>query len=168
MRIKNFPSLIFSVAICQFAGVIGSLFTAPAISGWYEEIQKPWFTPPGWLIGAAWVILFTLMGIALYLVWQEFSYARATGGREIEEKAKRGLVVFAIQLLLNIFWSYLFFGLHSPLLAFLEIILLWVAIYFTIRYFSEVNVKAAYFLIPYLVWVSFAAILNFSILRLNF
>ena len=167
MRIKNLPRLIVSILICQFVGIIGSVFTASEIPGWYRTLRVPWYTPSGGTIAAVWVILFALMGVALYLVWQEFSYAEAAEDKKTGEKIRKGFMIFAVQLALNVLWSYLFFAVHSPSLAFIEIILLWAAIYFTIRQFSEASVKAAYLLIPYLVWVSFAAVLNFSVWRLN-
>lgn len=158
MQLKNVGKLIASVGICQLAGIIGSVFTAPEIAGWYQALQKPSFAPPGWAIGAVWIALFTLMGISLYLVWQ-----RGVGN----EGVKKGLIIFGIQLGLNIFWSYLFFGLHSPFFAFVEIIFLWFAILIAIYQFLKIDKTAAYLLIPYILWVSFATYLNFLIWKFN-
>jgi translocator protein len=149
----NIVKLIASIGICLLAGAIGSIFTSKSVSTWYSTINRPSFNPPNWLFGPVWTILFILMGIALYFVW--------TLGD------KQAMIVFAVQLLLNILWSALFFGLKAPFYAFLEIIILWAAILMTIFVFYRVSPKAAYLLVPYILWVSFAAILNFSIWRLN-
>jgi tryptophan-rich sensory protein len=145
--------IIVSVLICQSAGFIGSLFTTPAINTWYANILKPSFNPPSWLFAPVWTALFFLMGLALYLVW--------------EKRAIKPMIVFFIQLFLNITWSFLFFYLHSPFYAFLEIILLWLAILATILVFSKVSKAAAFLLLPYWLWVSFAGFLNFTIWQLN-
>ncbi len=150
--------LVVSILVCQAAGLVGSLFTSPAISSWYATIQKPSFNPPNWVFAPAWTLLFLLMGISLYLVWSK---------NWQDQEKKKALFVFAFQLLLNILWSILFFGLQSPLYAFIEIIILWLAILFTIISFYKISKPAAYLLLPYILWVSFASILNFSILILN-
>jgi len=150
--------LIISILICQGAGVVGSLFTSPAISTWYATIQKPSFNPPNWIFAPVWTLLFLLMGISLYLMWEK--------GLE-NKKAKTAFFIFGVQLILNILWSILFFGLQSPLYAFIEIIILWLAILLTIISFYKISKPAAYLLLPYIIWVSFASVLNFSILILN-
>ena len=158
MKIKNIAKLIVAIVVCQMAGIVGSIFTVPAIPVWYESLQKPSFSPPNWLFGPAWLTLYTLMGISLYLVWK----------RGLENKnVKNSLFVFAVQLVLNAFWSYLFFGLQSPFFAFIEIIVLWVAIAFTIFKFYKISRNVGLILIPYILWVSFALILNFYVWRLN-
>ncbi len=150
--------LIISILICQGAGAIGSLFTSPAISTWYATIQKPSFNPPNWIFAPVWILLFLLMGISLYLIWNKgFKY----------KGTKIAIFVFAVQLILNTLWSILFFGLQSPLFAFIEIIILWFAILLTIISFYKVSKIAAYLLMPYIIWVSFASVLNFSILIIN-
>lgn len=150
--------LIVSIAIPQLVGFIGSIVTIPAISSWYKTLNKPIFNPPNSLFGPVWTILFLLMGISLYLIW--------TKGLK-SKKVKEGMNVFMIQLGLNLLWSIVFFGFHSPFLALIDIVVLWVLILITILKFSKISKPAAYLLIPYLLWVSFAAILNFSILILN-
>ena len=151
--------LVVSILVCQGAGVVGSLFTSPAIASWYATLEKPSFNPPNWIFAPVWTLLFLLMGIALYFVWNS----------EIESNKKRiAILIFAVQLVLNIFWSILFFGLQSPLYAFIEIIILWLAILLTIISFYKISKPAAELLLPYILWVSFAAVLNFSILILNF
>lgn len=155
---KNVYKLIVSIIICQLAGIIGSFFTSSSVSTWYLTLNKPWFNPPSWVFAPVWTALFLLMGIALYLVWK--------GGIKTKD-SKTALTFFAIQLILNIFWSVLFFGLRSPFYAFLEIMILWLAILLTILTFHKISRTAAYLLIPYILWVSFAALLNFSIFILN-
>ncbi|MFB0562026.1 MAG: TspO/MBR family protein [Candidatus Lokiarchaeia archaeon] len=150
--------LIVSILIAEFAGIIGSVFTTPSIPIWYEFLIKPSFNPPSWLFGPVWTTLFLLMGISAYLVWIE--------GWENKE-VKIALSVYGVQLVLNTLWSILFFGLQSPFAGFLGIIPLWIAIVLTILLFYKISKKAAYLLIPYILWVSFAAILNFTIWQLN-
>ncbi|MFC1613453.1 TspO/MBR family protein [Patescibacteria group bacterium] len=154
---KKTFKLIAAILICQAAGIIGSFFTTPSIKGWYASLNKPSFNPPNWIFGPVWTSLFLLMGISLYLVW------KSQKGR----KRSIALTTFSVQLVLNIIWSFLFFELNCPLCAFIEIIILWLAIALTIYYFAKINKKAAYLLLPYLFWVSFAMILNFSIWILN-
>jgi len=150
--------LIISILICQGAGAIGSLFTSPAISTWYATIQKPSFNPPNWIFAPVWILLFLLMGLSLYLIWSNGFKRKGT---------KIAISIFFVQLILNILWSILFFGLQSPLFAFIEIIILWFAILLTIISFYKVSKIAAYLLMPYIIWVSFASVLNFSILIIN-
>ncbi len=157
MSFKLIP-LITSILVCQVAGILGSIFTAPAIPVWYAGLKKPWFNPPGWVFGPAWIVLYTFMGIAAYLVWEV----------GIEKKEVRtALIVFAIQLILNSFWSILFFGLQSPFWALIEIIILWFFIVLTFLNFLKISSLAGYLFLPYLFWVSFATVLNFYIYRLN-
>ncbi|MFP4633715.1 MAG: TspO/MBR family protein [Candidatus Aenigmatarchaeota archaeon] len=158
MQRNDFIKLIVAILIPLMTGFVGSVFTADAVSGWYPTLQKPAFTPPNWVFGPAWTALYILMGISLYLVWRE--------GFERRE-VKVGIGIFAVQLFLNALWSFLFFGLRSPLLGLVEIIPLWIAILATVIYFYRISKKASYLLIPYLAWTSFAALLNYSIFILN-
>ncbi|MEM3586842.1 MAG: TspO/MBR family protein [Candidatus Jordarchaeaceae archaeon] len=128
------------------------------MSSWYQFLVKPLFSPPNWLFAPVWTILFLLMGIAAYIVWSE--------GWE-KRDVKIALSVYGVQLVLNLLWSVLFFGLRSPFYGFLEITVLWMVIILNILVFYRVSRKAAYLLIPYIIWVSFAAILNYSIWQLN-
>ena len=150
--------LVLSVALCQAAGIVGSLFTTQAITSWYASLRKPEFAPPNWVFAPVWTTLYLLMGIALFIVWNT-----------IPEKssARSAIVIFGLQLLLNAFWSYLFFGLKSPLLGLIEIVVMWFAILLTILTFLRISKKAALLLVPYLIWVSIASYLNYSILVLN-
>jgi translocator protein len=151
----NYLKLITSIIICELTGFIGSFFTVSSVSTWYLTLNKPFFNPPSWLFGPVWIILYFLMGMSLYVVWNN------------KKKNKQALWIFGIQLILNALWSIIFFGLKAPLFAFIEIILLWIAIFLTIKYFYRTSKTAAYLLIPYILWVSFAAILNFAIYYLN-
>jgi len=157
-RTSKILKLMMAILLCQVVGVVGSLFTYPSIQTWYATVRKPDFTPPNWVFAPVWTTLFVLMGISAYLIWNR--------GLE-NRKVKTALLFFVIQLALNILWSFLFFKLQSPLYAFFEIIVLWLAILLTILNFFKISVTAGWLLIPYIIWVSFAAILNFSIVRLN-
>jgi benzodiazapine receptor len=154
----NLPRLAASLIVCQLAGLAGSVFTSPNIPTWYASLSKPWFTPPSWVFAPAWTALFILMGISFYLVWQKGLKTR---------ESRQAVTLFGIQLGLNIVWSVLFFGLQSPFLAFLEILALWVAIALTIIRFYPISRNAATLLLPYIIWVSFAAFLNLSVWLLN-
>ncbi len=150
--------LLASVIICQFAGVIGSVFTASSLESWYFLLEKPSFSPQSWVFFPVWTILYTLMGVSLYLVWEQ--------GLQ-QKEVKTGVFLFGLQLGLNILWSFLFFGLRSPYYAFLEILMLWAAILLTMIQFWKVSKAASLLLIPYILWVSFAALLNYQIWVLN-
>ena len=150
--------LIISIAICLLAGVLGSVFTTPAIPTWYATLIKPSFAPPNWVFFPVWTTLFIMMGISLFLVWQK--------GLD-NGKVKNALYIFGVQLILNVLWSAVFFGLKSPLAGLIVISILWIFILFTILVFMKVSRTAALLLIPYILWVSFAAVINFFIWRLN-
>jgi len=157
--VKPALALIAAVLICLAAGGIGSIFTAQStITGWYANLQKPSFTPPNWLFGPVWTALYILMGIAVFLVWQ----------KDLQNPAvKTALLFFAVQLILNTAWSWLFFGLNYILLAFIELLILWLAILLTILKFYSLSATAFLLMLPYIIWVSFAAVLNGSIWLLN-
>jgi tryptophan-rich sensory protein len=150
--------LIVSLLVCEGAGGIGAIFTAPAISTWYAGLKKPSLTPPNSVFGPIWITLYLLMGIAVFLVWKE---GLAQDGIRI------AFIIFWIQLALNILWSVFFFRLKSPFGGVVLIILLWLAILATIILFLKVSALAGTLLIPYLIWVSIAANLNIQIWRLN-
>ncbi|OGG12741.1 hypothetical protein A2875_01945 [Candidatus Gottesmanbacteria bacterium RIFCSPHIGHO2_01_FULL_46_14] len=152
----DWTKLVLGIGLCLGAGALGSVFTTPAIAGWYQGLVKPAFNPPDWIFGPVWTTLFILMGIALYLVWTSNSQKRVAAQK-----------IFYTQLGFNVTWSYLFFGFHNPTLALLDIAALWIAIFLTIRAFVPISKTAAYLLFPYLVWVSFAAVLNATIVLLN-
>ncbi|MFA5076030.1 MAG: TspO/MBR family protein [Patescibacteria group bacterium] len=150
--------LFVAILVCFVAAAIGSIFTTPAIPVWYASLIKPSFSPPNWLFGPVWSTLYLLMGIALYLVWRL--------GWD-QKKVRLAVIVFLVHLVINALWSVLFFGLHSPLLGLIGISILWLMIIWLIWRFWSLQRTAAYLLIPYLFWVSFASVLNFSIWWLN-
>jgi tryptophan-rich sensory protein len=178
---KKLYKFIISIVTCEMAGLIGAIFTTPKINTWYATLNKPLFTPPGYFIGLVWNILFFLMGIALYLVWskkwaievQPEGQKRKSWNRFSEKlwfgswREENTMAIFFLQLFLNILWSVIFFGWQSPGLAFFELIMLWFAILYTIVNFYRISKNAAYLLIPYILWVSFAGFLNFTIWRMN-
>jgi len=157
MKLATIIKLIIACILCLSVGWVGSLFTDSA-SGWYQELNKPFFNPPGWIFAPVWTALYIMMGISAFLIWQK--------GLS-ERKVKIALVIFIIQLLLNGIWSPLFFGLKAPLAAFVDIAFLWLAILITIFLFYKLSKAAAFLLIPYIFWVTFAAVLNFSIMTMN-
>ncbi|TWT60507.1 TspO/MBR family protein [Rubinisphaera italica] len=149
--------LLVFIVICVGAGGLGAIATTPEIEGWYKTIIKPSWNPPGWIFGPVWTTLYIMMAIAAWLVWKQAGF----------KAAKLPLTTFAIQLLLNVGWSWIFFGMHQPGWAFVEIIFLWLAILTTTILFFEKSVTAGGLMVPYLAWVSFASVLNFTIWRLN-
>lgn len=155
--IKKSAIFILFLIFCQLPGLIGSYFTVSAIPGWYSGLNKPWFNPPNYLFGPVWFALYILMGISLFLVWNSKSNINKGSS----------FIIFSIQLFLNAIWSIIFFGMKSPGLAFVEIVLLWLFILISIVKFYPISKPASYLLIPYLIWVSYASVLNFSIWRLN-
>ncbi len=157
-RSGNIFALFISLGICLAAGAIGGLSTASSVGSWYAGLNKPSFSPPGWIFGPVWTTLYILMGVAAWLVWLR---------RAEHAGVKLALAIFVIQLALNLAWSYLFFGLRSPLAAFVDLVALWLAILITIVAFGRILTAAAALLIPYLLWVSFAGVLNFTIWHLN-
>ncbi len=160
MDLKKILKLIGLIVLCEVIGSLGSIFTIPSIPTWYADLVKPFFSPPNWIFAPVWTTLFLLMGIAFYIIWE--SKEKKLGKIRI-----LALGWFEVQFAFNVIWSYLFFGLRSPFLGFVGILLLWISIVITISYFFKVNKKAAYLLIPYLLWVCFAGILNFFIMLLN-
>ena len=156
LRGKDWLMLVLFVAAPQAAGLLGTIFTTPAIPGWYAGLEKPDFSPPNWVFGPVWTALYLMMGIAAFLVWRRRS-----------PNTDRALTAFWIQLALNTLWSILFFGMKSPLLGLIDIVLLWLAIVWTMVEFKKVSQPAFWLLVPYLLWVSFATALNFAIFQLN-
>lgn len=156
-KLKIIP-LLFSIGVCFLAAAVGSVFTIGAIDTWYVTLNKPFFSPPSWIFGPVWTLLYLMMGVSLYIFW----------GTKTNIKERRlGLSIFFVQLALNALWSILFFGLKSPIAAFVVIILLWLTICLTIKKFLKASKLAGRLLIPYFAWVSFATILNLSIVILN-
>ena len=150
--------LAAAIGVCLMAGFVGSFFTAPAILTWYATLNKPAESPPSWVFAPVWTTLYILMGLALYLVWEK-GYS--------DKKVRWAMHIFGIQLALNIFWSVLFFGLRSPYYAFIEILILGLMILANAIAFYDIDKKAGIMLIPYMLWVSFATVLNYSVWQLN-
>lgn len=150
--------LVISVLICFAAAAIGTVFTTPAIPTWFAALEKPSFAPPNYLFGPVWTVLYFLMGISLYLIWKKGTKAK---------KNRDAIFLFGVQLVLNTIWSPVFFGAKNLFLALLIIIFLWIYILKTIAAFAKIDKRAAYLLYPYILWVSFATVLNFSLAVLN-
>jgi len=153
-RKSAWPGLVVWLVACFAAPALG--FSAGP-GAWYEELQKPAWNPPGWIFGPVWTVLYATMAVAAWMIWRR-------GGFRAQ---RRALLLFLTQLALNAVWTPLFFGLHDPALAFVDIVLLWIALAATIAAFWPVHRGAAMLLGPYLAWVSFAAFLNFTIWQLN-
>lgn len=145
------------VLLCFAAAGLGSVATAHSIPGWYDGLAKPSWTPPAWLFGPVWTVLYLAMAVAAWLVWRPGGF----GAR------RTALGLFLVQLALNVAWSALFFGLRRPDLGLADIGLLWVAIVFTLLAFRRSSRLAGWLFVPYLLWVSFASALNFAIWRMN-
>jgi tryptophan-rich sensory protein len=154
---SNSFKLVISILVTVGVGSLGGIFTISEIPNWYAGLHKPSFNPPNWLFGPVWTLLYLLMGIAFYLVWKQ----KDSPERNI------GLILFALQFLLNFFWSIIFFKLHQLGWALVEIIAMWLFIFLTIIWFGKISATASWLLVPYISWVSFATILNAAIWRLN-
>lgn len=154
----NLVRLILSLTIPLAAGSISGALIAGDVNGWYQQIQKPDWNPPDWLFAPVWTLLYILMGIAVYLVW------RLRTGRAAQTPA---MVLFSLQLVLNLWWSLIFFRYRAMGWAFAEIVVLWLLIFATILAFARISKAAAWLLVPYISWVSFAAVLNYTIWSLN-
>lgn len=163
MKMHWATRLFFSIVVCQLAGVVGAFFTTSAIPGWYAALPKPELAPPNWVFGPVWTILYVLMGVAFFLVWQKMDTAKGAKRNTIQV----ALSLFVAQLVLNACWSIIFFGLRNPGLAFAEIVVMWLAIVATMAAFSHVSAKATWLLVPYILWVSFAGYLNYAIWQLS-
>jgi benzodiazapine receptor len=156
-KFQFFPFLL-SLAITLTIGFVASLFTRPQIAGWYGTLNKPSFNPPAWLFAPVWTVIYIMIAIAAYLVWR---------GRDNSKTYKITTAIYIVQLAFNFSWSIVFFGLHGVLPALFIILLLWVSIILNIRWFKKYSQIAGWLLVPYLLWVSFASILNLSIYLLN-
>jgi tryptophan-rich sensory protein len=155
---NDIARLVLCIVACQGAGLLGSIFTNMSVYSWYPALVKPWFTPPDGVIPAVWTLLFTLMGVSFFLAWR--------AGLTLPQ-FRGAAYAFVAQFAVNILWSAAFFGLRSPLAGLVVIALLWILILLNIYRFYPLSKEAALLLVPYLAWVSFAALLNYSILVLN-
>ncbi len=157
--VRNLPALAGFILVSLLAGAVGSVFTVPSIPSWYAFLDKPWFNPPDWVFGPVWTALYVLMGVAAYLAFCRMG--------EKPGETRYALEVFGLQLALNAGWSVAFFGCRSILGGLLIIVLLWLAIAWTISLFWKLDRNASYLMLPYILWVSFAAVLNAALLALN-
>jgi translocator protein len=151
--------IVIITVLTMILGGLGGTVTGDAMPEWYDSLRKPSFQPPGWLFGPVWTLLYALMGIAAGRIWGAPGAGSAARGR--------ALGTYSVQLALNVAWSLLFFGFRSPGAALVEIIVLWIAIISTIRRFHSIDKPAAWLLLPYLLWVSFATVLNAAIVVMN-
>lgn len=158
MNKTSFLKLAISIILPQLAGIIGSFFTMKNIPGWYAGLNKPSFNPPNWLFGPVWTTLYLMMGVSFFIIWAYYTRSSFY---------KLAITVFLIQLFLNLLWSFLFFGLKNPLAGLVEIFFLWTAILLTIILFFKISKTASILLIPYLLWVTFASVLNYFLYKLN-
>ncbi|MBC7507992.1 MAG: tryptophan-rich sensory protein [Ferruginibacter sp.] len=150
--------LFISILIPLLVGGIATFFTTSGVNGWYAMANKPSFNPPNWLFAPVWTALYIMMGIALFLVW------KSEGDKAIKQTA---FILFAVQLLLNFLWSFIFFYAKQPGWAFVDIMAMWIAILLTIIWFTKISITASWLLVPYIFWVTFASLLNFYIWRHN-
>ena len=151
---KALPGLVLWLGAALAAGLLGSQF---APGEWYASLTKPAWTPPNSVFAPVWTVLYVMMGVSAWLVWRKEGFAGAAVP----------LALFLLQLVLNSLWSYLYFGAQQPMLAFVEIVLLWIVIFVTTLGFWKVTPAAGMLLVPYLCWVAFAAVLNLQLWRLN-
>lgn len=158
MNRQNILSLFGFIIGCELIGGIGGLFTMNEITSWYATLTKAPLNPPSWIFGPVWTLLYALMGVSVFFVWQKRKESSGSG---------LALRMFCYQLILNFFWSIQFFALHNPFLALIDIVLLWIAILLTIIYFSKISRVSAYLLVPYILWVSFATYINYMLYILN-
>ncbi len=158
MNIRLFNRISIAIVVCLLIGFLGSIATQASVDDWFTTLEKPFFNPPNWLFAPVWSVLYVMMGIAAGLVWYRGLH---------HVWVKTALYHFLFQLFLNLSWSVVFFGLQRPFWALLVIVALIILLVLTIRWFKIADKKAAYLLIPYLIWVVFAAALNFEIWRLN-
>ena len=151
--------IAIGVIICLAVGYLSGMVTRTSITTWYPTLVKPSFNPPNWIFAPVWTSLYVMMGIAAGLIWNQIPSQK--------EAVTKALQFFAIQLVLNALWSYLFFGMYNLMLATIEVVLLWLMIFETYSQFAKINKTASYLMLPYLAWVSFASVLTASIWWLN-
>ncbi|MDZ7361490.1 MAG: tryptophan-rich sensory protein [candidate division KSB1 bacterium] len=154
---RDWLALTILLALTFTAAFIGGLFTSVSVDGWYQIIDKPAWTPPRWVFGPVWTLLYLGMAVAAWLVWRQRGQTNVTPA----------LTLFFVQLVLNTAWSVFFFGFQNPAAAFVDIVLLWSAILATMIIFWRLNPVSGWLFTPYILWVTFAATLNFAIWRMN-
>ena len=164
MKFNDTLKLIFSLLVCQLAGVVGSIFTLKSISTWYPTLIKPFLNPPNWLFGPVWTTLYILMGIACFIIWKKYSYVQEISEQKI---IKNGMILFDIQLVLNALWPVVFFGAQNLGVSLIEILVLFTFVVLTTVKFFKISKVAGWLLVPYVLWTGFAIYLNYSIWILN-
>ncbi len=157
--IRRYMGLLAAILLCEAVGFIGAMSTRTSVATWYRTLEKPPFTPPDWLFGPVWITLYAMMGIALWLTWNRLPPGTALRWPVIW--------LFGVQLLANMLWSILFFGMQNPVIGLVDIVILWLLILLTIVWMRPVSTPAAILMIPYLLWVSYAVYLNTGIVLLN-
>jgi benzodiazapine receptor len=157
MKFDDFVKLVVAFAASFLAAILGTLFTIPNIPSWYVSLNKPSFSPPDWLFGPVWTILYILMAVAIFLIWR----------RPESKQRDSAIALYAAQLIMNVLWSIAFFGLHSVLLGLALIVVLFVLLLLTTYEFYKISKPAAYAMVPYVLWVGFAELLNGAIYLLN-
>lgn len=157
-KITSTVKLISSILLCELVGVSSALLSSMNDSSWFENLNKPSWNPPAYLFGPVWTLLYLCMGVSIWFIWKS---------HEENLTKRKAILTFCIQLMFNFFWSILFFRFQNPFAAFILILVLLSSILLTISYFSSISKKAAWLLVPYLLWVCFATILNYSIWKLN-
>ncbi len=157
-KLSTVPKLFISIFIPLMIGYLGSVITISEISTWYASLSKPSWAPPNWLFGPIWTTLYVLMGISLFLIWREGFNRR---------DVRFALLIFAVQLVLNLLWSIVFFSFHSLFGSFILIMILWISIFANIITFYVISKPAGLLLVPYIIWVSIASYLNYSVYLLN-
>lgn len=157
-RILDVPKLLISILIVFFAGAVGTLYTLKQITTWYVYLAKPGWTPPNWAVGPIWSVLYVFIGTSLFLIWR-----KGLGRKDVQI----ALIVFAVQLGINVLWSLVFFGSHSIFGGLIMVLILWVAIVINIFVFYRISRPAGLLLIPYLIWVSIASYLQYNLFILN-
>jgi tryptophan-rich sensory protein len=158
MFLKPLAKLVAIILLCLATGFLGSLFTRQSIPNWYADLQKPSFNPPDWIFAPVWTILYLMMAVSAFIILSKDLH---------NPKVKIALIAFLIQLLLNGLWTPIFFGAHLIFVALIEIIILWLSIILTIVLFWKISIPASLLLLPYILWVTFAAVLNAAIWLLN-
>jgi translocator protein len=158
MQIKKPIILLAFIVLCEAAGLIGTVFTINSIPTWYAALIKPSFNPPAWLFAPVWTVLYLLMGVSAYLI-----YEKGIKNRDV----RVALYIFAVQLVLNVLWTAAFFGLRSITLGLVAIILLWCAIAVATIAFYRIRRSAGWIMLPYILWVTIAMVLNYYLLILN-
>lgn len=155
---NNNLKFIISILLPMIIGGISGSFTSASINTWYVTLNKPWFNPPNWIFAPVWTLLYLMMGIAFYIIWKS---------EAVNAVKQTAVILFAAQLLVNFLWSLIFFYLKQPGWAMIDIILMWILIVATIFSYGKISSTAAWLMLPYICWVSFAMILNFYLWKLN-